>query len=416
MDNEKQKDELTALESIYNEEEFSYRTENDLYEVTLKIFINLPENYFFTYKDNRQKNEKPEKVSISHLPPLILLITLSPDYPSTSPPKFILRSSWLSPLALSKLCKELDHLWKSNKGQEVLFTWIGFLQSETLEFLNIQEAINIDHVYTFYKTTLEKAQKVIDDVKNTESAIEECKESNAKVESVHRNKKLAVRKRVRKNKNNKKIFDQRAVSDIVGKNPVQMLIDYNEIRNQIEFRKNFYSCKICFADKLGEHCTQFLPCAHVFCKECILGYFEVKIKDGSVQSIPCPEEKCKSEATPGQVIIFIEIFLLINLQFILLITMSFFIFQIKDLVSPELFSKYDSILLNATLDTMTDIIYCPRKSCQYPVSRESDEIMANCPVCQYAFCVFCKAVYHGIEPCKVNTGKLYYYIILLNLL
>ena len=80
--------------------------------------------------------------------------------------------------------------------------------------------------------------------------------------------------------------------------------------------------------------------------------------------------------------------------------------QIKDLVSSELFLKYDSILLSATLDTMTDIIYCPRKSCQYPVSREPNDIMANCPVCQYAFCIFCKAVYHGIEPCKVNTGKI----------
>lgn len=69
-----------------------------------------------------------------------------------------------------------------------------------------------------------------------------------------------------------------------------------------------------------------------------------------------------------------------------------------------MFAKYDSILLNVTLDTMSDIVYCPRRHCQYPVSRELNEQMANCPVCQYAFCVYCKMVYHGIEPCKVNSG------------
>lgn len=78
--------------------------------------------------------------------------------------------------------------------------------------------------------------------------------------------------------------------------------------------------------------------------------------------------------------------------------------QIKDLVSPELFSKYDSILLNTTLDTMTDIVYCPRRHCQYPVTRDLNDQMAKCPVCQYAFCVHCMMVYHGVEPCKISSG------------
>lgn len=67
---------------------------------------------------------------------------------------------------------------------------------------------------------------------------------------------------------------------------------------------------------------------------------------------------------------------------------------------------------------MTDIIYCPRKSCQYPVSREGDEVMASCPVCQYVFCIFCKMTYHGIEPCKVNTGniRLVHFIFMINII
>ena len=78
--------------------------------------------------------------------------------------------------------------------------------------------------------------------------------------------------------------------------------------------------------------------------------------------------------------------------------------QVKELVSSELFSKYDSLLLSTTLDTMMDIVYCPRRHCQYPVTRDPDDNMARCPVCQYAFCIRCKMVYHGVEPCKISSG------------
>ncbi|XP_015601171.1 E3 ubiquitin-protein ligase RNF14 isoform X2 [Cephus cinctus] len=387
MDCEKQKDEIIALESIYNEEEFSYHEENNKYECTLKIFINLPYGYHFTYRDSRQPNQSVEKVPISHLPPLTLFITLPPTYPSESSPIFKLCSSWLSQPVLAKLCKKLDQLWEENKGQEILFTWIAFLKNETLEFLNIQNSVSINSAYTFYKVALEKAQNAMsviavqhENVKENETTDEKSvdyqQDTSKNVIKSKENKKPVPKKKYRKQKC-KKINDQRAISDRpIGKNPVQMLVNYNIKRKQVEFKKNFYTCKICFADKMGEHCTQFLPCSHIFCKDCIIGYLEVRIKEGSVQNIYCPEEKCTSEATPGQV---------------------------KDLVSPELFDKYDSILLSTTLHTMMDIVYCPRPHCQYPVSREPNERMANCPACQYAFCVYCKMVYHGIEPCKLKS-------------
>lgn len=53
---------------------------------------------------------------------------------------------------------------------------------------------------------------------------------------------------------------------------------------------------------------------------------------------------------------------------------------------------------------MMDIVYCPRRDCQYPVTRDPDDNMASCPVCQYAFCIRCKMVYHGVEPCKISSG------------
>ena len=300
MDNEKQKDELTALESIYINEEFSYNNENNQFECTLKIFLNLPEGYYFTYKDIRQAEEEPTKVQISHLPPLSVLITLPSDYPSVSPPIFTLISSWLRPPLLSKLCRKLDQLWEENKGEEILFTWFAFLQNETLEFLNIRENLSINHTYTRYKMALENIQNqenlIVED-----NAVGTNKKRKEAVNDRQPDPNIPSRKRHRRQRN-KKSFDKRAVFDRpVSSNPVQTLIDHNELRNQIEFEKNFYTCTICFCDKLGKDCTQFVPCSHVFCKDCIVGYLEVRIKDGAVQEILCPTDKCSTEATPGQV-------------------------------------------------------------------------------------------------------------------
>lgn len=376
MDSEKQKDEIIALESIYNAEEFSHHEENSRYQCSFKIFINLPVDYYVTYKDNRHTEEPLQKISISHLPPLTLHVTLPEDYPSTSPPIVTLHSSWLGPQSLAELCKRLDQLWEENKGQEILFTWVGFLHDESLEFLNIQEHIDMSSAYTCYQETLEKAQnvqksKVIDSIENEHTVDSAKSKPKTEVSAQYLSKKNFM------HKGNEK---RASLNGSIGRNPIQALIDYNDKRIQIEFERNFYACKICFLDKMGKHCTQFMPCTHVFCKDCITGYLEARIKDGNVQNICCPEEKCTSEASPA---------------------------QIKDMLSSELFAKYDSLLLNSTLDTMMDIIYCPRRNCQYPVSCEPNEQMANCPVCRYAFCIFCKMVYHGIEPCKVYSAQMH---------
>ncbi|XP_011314639.1 E3 ubiquitin-protein ligase RNF14 [Fopius arisanus] len=369
MDNEKQKDEITALESIYTAEEFSHQEINGQYQCTFKVFINLREGYWVSYKDTRQKESADEKITVCHLPPLTLFVPLPREYPSQPPSEFTLCCSWLRLKDITKLCKKLDKLWKENEGQEILFTWIAFLQDETLKYLDIENNLNIDSTYTLYKTASEKAQKT--GVANASSAsdIDKAKKSMKN--------KMMQKRNYRGHRGNRK-FDHRAIVDRpINKNPVHYLLDYNERRISIEFKKNFYTCKICFADKSGESCIQFKPCLHVFCKECMTGYLEVRIEDGAVQNICCPGEKCTSEVTPG---------------------------QIKELVSSELFVKYDSILLSATLDTMLDIVYCPRRDCQYPVSKEPNEKMASCPSCQYTFCVNCKMVYHGIEPCRFTAA------------
>ncbi|XP_020711646.2 E3 ubiquitin-protein ligase RNF14-like isoform X2 [Athalia rosae] len=357
MDNEKQKDEIIALESIYNKEEFSYHKENDQYECTLKAYVTLPKDYFFTYKDSRRPEDPVESVPISHLPPLSLFLTLPLNYPSESPPKFTLVSSWLSQYVLAKLCKKLDLLWEENKGLEILFTWMAFLKDETLEFLNIETSLGINSAYTFYKMNSEATQNA--------GNISEFKGDKTEVNKDPKSKNMEPSIDVRKSVIRKTTHEKHPTKKRGKKQRTRKFVDQRAISDRL-------------IDKLGDHCTQFVPCFHVFCKECIFTYLEIRIKEGNVKNISCPEDKCLSEATPGQV---------------------------KDLVSQELFAKYDATLLSVTLDTMTDIVYCPRPHCQYPVSREPNDRMASCPACQYAFCVYCKMVYHGIEPCKFKSAE-----------
>ncbi|XP_063981477.1 E3 ubiquitin-protein ligase RNF14-like isoform X2 [Diachasmimorpha longicaudata] len=373
MTNEAQKDEIIALESIYTAEEFSYQEVDGQFQCTFQIFPSLPEEYWVVYKGTRNEGAVEEKISIAHLPPLTLFVPLPGDYPSQSISKFILRCCWLCVKDISKLCKKLDEICSENKGAEILFTWVAFLQNETLEYLGIERSLNIDDAYTFRKRPLEEMpQAETADAASGNDTNRTCKPMMMK-------NKISQKRQDRRHRWKKRLIDQRAIVDRpTNRNVMHYLLEYNEKRLNIEFKKNFYSCKICFVDKPGESCMQFKPCLHVFCKECISGYLEVRIKDGAVQNICCPEEKCTSEIYPG---------------------------QIKELVSSELFAKYDSTLLSATLDTMLDIIYCPRRDCQYPVSKEANEKMASCPCCQYTFCVYCRMVYHGVEPCKYTLAE-----------
>ena len=300
MDIEKQKDEITALENIYNDEEFSYQEIEGMQTCTFQIYIRLPDDFHLSHKDTRIQEKEVTKVPISHLPPLTLYTTLPADYPSKSPPNFTLCSSWLRHTELEKLCRKLDEFWKENKEQEILFTWMAFLQNDTLEFLGIQEHLDISHAYTMYTMASEKVQKQKVATVEKDSAGKETK-----TRTVGKRNLTGGRRRM----NRSKQIDQRAIVDRpLNQDPIQMLVDYNEMRKQIEFKKSFYMCKVCFTEKPGEHSTMFTPCRHVFCKNCIRGYLEVRITDGSVQNICCPEDKCTSEATPGQVLLFYFLF------------------------------------------------------------------------------------------------------------
>lgn len=167
-----------------------------------------------------------------------------------------------------------------------------------------------------------------------------------------------------------RLSDSRATNDNMFLNPKVYLAKYDSNRHHIEFGKSFYLCKICLEEFSGMQCVEFNRCGHVYCKTCTTEYVTLCIRERRVNCILCPEQNCKSEVAPD---------------------------QIKELVPPESYERYERLLLQVTLDSMNDIVYCPRVECQYPATKDGDDNLVTCANCLYNFCAYCRKVYLGSE-------------------
>ncbi|XP_067221577.1 E3 ubiquitin-protein ligase RNF14-like [Chanodichthys erythropterus] len=256
-----QSDELLALASIYDEEEFN-RTESRQ-SGKIHLCLELPPNFRLLVK-----GEACVECGISFLPPLVLSFELPTDYPSSSAPVFTLSSKWLSRVQITALCKRLDKLWEENRGNVILFTWIQFLKEETLEFLNIQSPLEI-------RTIGGQPQYESGQNQAVDTAVEKSKVQE---------------------------LDQRAVQEFDPHTDIlTQLLDFNDAQKQKVFDGKFFCCGICFAENLGSNSLLFKECQHVYCKACVKEYFQIQIRDGKVQSLTCPEPECMSMASPAQV-------------------------------------------------------------------------------------------------------------------
>lgn len=170
-------------------------------------------------------------------------------------------------------------------------------------------------------------------------------------------------------------WDPRAVQEM--KNLLKLvpyLIEFDHQRKTEVFKMSLFPCDICLQTLQGLECVSLQGCTHVYCKVCVQGHITTKINEGSVGKIECPSLDCTQEIPPG---------------------------IIQELISPKLFERYDKLLLQRTLESMTDIAYCPRPTCRSVTVKEENSNMAVCPSCKFAFCVLCKRTWHGVAPCKV---------------
>eukprot|EP01137_Pigoraptor_chileana_P012307 Opistho-2@64559 len=178
--------------------------------------------------------------------------------------------------------------------------------------------------------------------------------------------------------------DARAVQDAATVTALlQQMVEYDRRRTEELLSKGEFTCEVCYADKPGAQCFQFAECRHIYCRECVSMFFTTQINDGLVTRLRCPSTGCTSIAAPHDV---------------------------KSLVTPDLYQKYDRLLLQQTLNEMGCVYTCPRKACQSVVLCEKEQSMAVCGSCGHAFCNLCDHAWHGVSPCLgALTGVLELY-------
>uniref|UniRef100_A0A3Q1GI14 RBR-type E3 ubiquitin transferase n=1 Tax=Acanthochromis polyacanthus TaxID=80966 RepID=A0A3Q1GI14_9TELE len=283
---------------------------------------------------------------ISFLPPLLLTFDLPQDYPSSSPPSFTLTCSWLTHPQLHALGVQLTDLYQATGGAVVLFSWVQFLREDALKFLDIHSLLELP--------SDEHNTQLCDQDKDNNPSASDGSNSHHQTQT-------------RDSSPNKHQTSDLSIT------PSQALMSqiliYSASQKQKLFTTTLFDCGVCFMSWLGSECVQLFQCGHIFCKACLGEFCKVQIKEGNVRGVTCPQADCGGTPTPAQV---------------------------RSLVGEELFSRYDRLLLQSTLDHMADVTYCPRNSCGSAVIVDKSSTAAMCSVCNFAFCVKCRKTYHGL--------------------
>ena len=153
------------------------------------------------------------------------------------------------------------------------------------------------------------------------------------------------------------------------------LVAHAQAASDAEWRDSLHDCGVCLETHASIDCLRFVRCKHTFCRACCTSYFESQMADGAASALSCPEPSCRQCATPPEV---------------------------KMLLPTELYEQYERLSLQTTLETMSDICWCPR--CEYPAfllgeGEGEGGRLALCSTCHLSFCIECKQSWHGLAPC-----------------
>lgn len=252
-DQERQDDEIFVIENIWSPNQFRYKKRTNI-ECFFSVSCDLAnDNVLIDYKNLSRK------LYIKYLPPIRLYVQLPKDYPSAIPPKYNIAINWLTPWQVSLACQKLDELWQKNEFNEILFIWLEFLKSDLLNFLHIEDVLEVSYLMDLFTNP------------DDEFLLEVLKWT-----------------------------DERVVYGGLFLNPIERLRDYNESRDLLEFKSQFHYCDICFCTNSGQMCIRLDVCNHAFCKGCILQYLTLKINERNVY-IQCPAVDCRIKIKPSQI-------------------------------------------------------------------------------------------------------------------
>ncbi|CAK63700.1 unnamed protein product (macronuclear) [Paramecium tetraurelia] len=143
-------------------------------------------------------------------------------------------------------------------------------------------------------------------------------------------------------------------------------LDINQ--NSPFIQKGFKDCQICLSYK---RMRKFLSCSHEFCKSCIVAHLKENIIRGNVLVIMCPQLSCSEQFSNP---------------------------QIKDLVSHNLYEKYQRFHRRQLISKDKNVRWCPRIDCENYVIGNGNNLL-TCS-CGQQICFKCGSQYHQGMSCE----------------
>ncbi|SPN98925.1 related to HFB30 [Cephalotrichum gorgonifer] len=297
---------------------------------------------------------------LSYLPSVSLRMTLPSGYPSHKPPKVDLgtRPEWLPAAVIKNIEADAHRLWEEMGRDMVAYTYIDHVQQAAEDVFGMMDSSD----------TVELAFGLL-------------------------------------------VF----------------ILDYDIKARRAAFVSETFDCGICLDPKKGISCHKMTDCGHVFCISCLQDFYSEAIRQGDVNLVRCLSPGCAKAREEAQASDSGKVGRKT--------TVSISPGELLALgLSEDIVSRYVSLKYKMELESDKATVYCPRKWCdgaavskrhkkpkglelQEPEGDEipeaddardddangkaaksvskTEELLAICEDCSYAFCTRCMQSWHG---------------------